>query len=136
VTTAQQRHAPVDVLFQTLAEAQGARAVGVVLSGTGHNGSSGIKWIKEHGGLAIAQDPAEAEFGDMPRNALATGLVDYALPAAAMPDTIARYFARRAAPRLTAMADGEDADGMRDLLTLLRIRTGCSCTACRRSATT
>jgi two-component system CheB/CheR fusion protein len=69
----------VDVLFRTLAEAQGAKAVAVVLSGTGPNGSSGIKWIKEHGGLVVVQDPTEAEFGDMPRNSLATGLVDYAL---------------------------------------------------------
>jgi two-component system, chemotaxis family, CheB/CheR fusion protein len=124
VTTPEQRHAPVDVLFRTLAEAQGTNAVGVVLSGTGPNGSSGLKWIKEHGGLVLAQDPAEAEFADMPRNALATGLVDYALPAAAIPDAIARYFARRATPRLSASADGEDGDGLRDLVTLLRVRTG------------
>jgi len=124
VTTSEQRHAPVDVLFRTLAEAQGAKAVGVVLSGTGPNGSSGIKWIKEHGGLVLVQDPMEAEFADMPRNSLATGLVDYALPVAAMPDTIARYFSRRATPRLSAAGEGEDADGLRSLLTLLRIRTG------------
>src|SRR5581483_5104071 len=124
VTTVEQRHAPVDVLFRTLAEAQGAKAVAVVLSGTGPNGSSGIKWIKEHGGLVLVQDPTEAEFGDMPRNSLATGLVDYALPVAAMPDTIARYFARLAGPRLSATVEGGDADGLRSLLTLLRVRTG------------
>src|SRR5581483_4721127 len=112
VMTAEQRHAPVDVLFRTLAEAQGP------------NGSSGIKWIKEHGGLVLVQDPTEAEFADMPRNSLATGLVDYALPVAAMPDTIARYFARLAAPRLSASVEGEEADGLRSLLTLLRVRTG------------
>ena len=123
VTTPEQRHAPVDVLFRTLAEAQGSNAVGVVLSGTGFNGSSGIKWIKEHGGLALVQDPAEAEFGDMPRNALATGMVDYALPAAAIPDAIVRFFARHVTP-LSESAEGEDADGLRDVLTLLRIRTG------------
>ncbi len=124
VTTSEQRHAPVDVLFRTLAEAQGAKAVAVVLSGTGPNGSSGIKWIKEHGGLVLVQDPTEAEFADMPRNSLATGLVDYALPAAAMPDTIARYFARLAAPPPSAAVEGEDADGLRTLLALLRVRTG------------
>jgi len=124
VMTAEQRHAPVDVLFRTLAEAQGAKAVAIVLSGTGPNGSSGIKWIKEHGGLVLVQDPTEAEFADMPRNSLATGLVDYALPVAAMPDTIARYFARLAAPRLSASVEGEEADGLRSLLTLLRVRTG------------
>src|SRR5689334_20407130 len=124
VTTPEQRHAPVDVLFRTLAEAQGAKAVAVVLSGTGPNGSSGIKWIKAHGGLVLVQDPTEAEFGDMPRNSLATGLVDYTLPVAAIPDTIARYFARLAAPRLSATVEGEEADGLHSLLALLRVRTG------------
>jgi two-component system, chemotaxis family, CheB/CheR fusion protein len=76
VTVPEQRHAPVDVLFRTLADTHGANAAGVVLSGTGANGSSGIKWIKEHGGLTLVQDPAEAAFPDMPRNSLATGLVD------------------------------------------------------------
>lgn len=124
VTTPEQRHAPVDVLFRTLAEAQGAKAVAIVLSGTGPNGSNGIKWIKEHGGLVLVQDPTEAEFGDMPRNSLATGLVDYSLPVAAMPDTIARYFARLAVPKPSTPVEGDEADGLRSLLTLLRVRTG------------
>jgi two-component system CheB/CheR fusion protein len=123
VTVPEERHAPVDVLFRTLADTHGANAVGVVLSGTGPNGSSGIKWIKEHGGLSLVQDPAEAEFPDMPRNSLATGLVDYSLPVAAIPDAIFRYYARRATPRLSA-EDGDDADGMRELMTLLRVRSG------------
>jgi two-component system CheB/CheR fusion protein len=48
----------------------------VVLSGTGANGSMGIKRVKECGGLCIVQEPGEADFPDMPRNSIATGLVD------------------------------------------------------------
>src|SRR5207248_755042 len=76
LTAPEQRHAPVDIFFRTLAQTHRANAVGVVLSGTGANGSNGIKWIKERGGLVVVQDPGEAEFADMPRNAMATGLVD------------------------------------------------------------
>ena len=66
----------------------------VVLSGTGPNGSAGLKRVKEYGGLAIAQDPDEAEYGDMPRNAIATGLVDFVLPVAQMPAKIVAYLER------------------------------------------
>src|SRR5262247_10794 len=81
----EERRAPVDMFFRTLADAYGSRAVAAVLSGTGPNGSSGLKRIKEHGGLALAQDPAQAEYADMPHNSIATGLVDYVLPVQEMP---------------------------------------------------
>ena len=58
-----------------------------------------LKRIKEYGGLAIVQDPDEAEYGDMPRNSIATGLVDYVLPVAEMPQRILEY------PRAHARCD-------------------------------
>jgi len=128
ITRLEQRRAPVDIFFRALADTHGSRAVCIVLSGTGPNGSSGIKRVKEYGGLAIAQDPAEAEYADMPKNAIATGLVDYVLHVREMPEKLAAYHAH-----LTATAgDGVpgvlrlDADGeaMRDILTLMRLRTG------------
>jgi two-component system chemotaxis response regulator CheB len=64
-----------DLLFGSVAAAFGARAIAVVLSGTGIDGSIGIAAIKEHGGIVIAQDDA-AEFGGMPGAAVATGIVD------------------------------------------------------------
>jgi two-component system, chemotaxis family, CheB/CheR fusion protein len=126
ITTSEQRHAPVDILFRSLAVAFGPLGAAVVLSGTGSNGSNGVKWIKEHGGLTIVQDTTEAQFPDMPRNALATGLVDYALPAEAIPDAILRYFARREARPFAEPIDTAEmrADELRDVLTLLRVRTG------------
>ncbi len=56
----------------------------------GRTARAGMKRVKEHGGLAIAQDPDEAEYGDMPRNSIATGLVDYVLPVARDPGAIRR----------------------------------------------
>src|SRR6476646_5464198 len=86
-----QRVAPVDFFFRTLAEAYGTKAVAVVLSGTGPDGASGIKRVKEHGGLAIVQEPNEAEYEDMPRNSLATGLIDHVAPVKSMPSLIRAY---------------------------------------------
>jgi two-component system CheB/CheR fusion protein len=126
LVTPEQRHAPVDILFRTLAMAHGAAAAGVVLSGTGPNGSNGIKWIKERGGLVVVQDPVEAEFGDMPRNSLATGLVDYVLPVSAIPAAIVKYFARPFPPQVAIPVEPHDSDteALHDVLTLLRVRTG------------
>src|SRR5215472_1559174 len=87
----EERRSPVDTFFRTLAETNEHRAVSVVLSGTGANGSMGLKRIKEYGGVAFAQDPEEAEYQDMPRNAIATGMVDYVLPVAEIPSKIASY---------------------------------------------
>ena len=67
------------------------RAVCVVLSGTGANGSMGVKRVKEMGGVVLVQDPREAEYSDMPRNSIATGLVDYVLPVAEIPAKIIAY---------------------------------------------
>src|SRR5687767_13873921 len=105
----EERRTPVDMFFRTLADAYGSRAAAVVLSGTGPNGSSGLKRVKEHGGLTIAQDPAEAEYGDMPQNSVATGLVDFILPAAEIPLRIVRYQARlMATPGATMDPAGGD----------------------------
>jgi hypothetical protein len=81
----------IDLFFRTLAETHGPNAAAVVLSGTGSDGASGLKRVKELGGVTFAQDPQDAEYDSMPRNAIATGLVDYVLPAAAMPEQMLEY---------------------------------------------
>ena len=126
-TRPEQRRAPVDIFFRTLADSHGTRSVCVVLSGTGPNGSAGLKRVKEYGGLAIVQDPEEAEYADMPRNSIATGLVDYVLPVAEMPGAIANYQERlrwMAAEASATTAADQDPMSLRDILTLLRVRTG------------
>ncbi len=126
VTRPEQRRAPIDIFFRTLADAHGARAASVILSGTGSDGSSGLKRVKEHGGLTIAQQPGEAEHGDMPTEAIATGFVDYVLPVGEMPATILQYFDRlEHAPVDGARSGPEiDSEAVRDVLTTLRVRTG------------
>ncbi|SDH77125.1 EAL domain-containing protein [Roseospirillum parvum] len=84
------RRRPVDHFFTAVAALRGERAVGVILSGTGSNGSEGIRRIKEAGGLIAVQDPETAEYPGMPQNAVATGLADIVLPVEALPDTIRR----------------------------------------------
>ena len=67
---------PVDVLFKSLAEEYGDSAIGVVLSGGGSDGSSGIRALRMAGGITLAQTPETARFADMPRHAIETGCVD------------------------------------------------------------
>ena len=74
------QYTPIDHFFQSLAEAYGNRAIGIVLSGNASDGALGLREIKAAGGLAIAQDPATAAYGGMPHAAIATGVVDLILP--------------------------------------------------------
>jgi two-component system chemotaxis response regulator CheB len=69
-----------DVLFKSIAAAYGKRAIAVVLTGTGTDGAMGVKAIHQTGGKVIVQDPQTAEFNAMPKNAIATGSVDFILP--------------------------------------------------------
>src|SRR6266849_4855988 len=78
-------HTSIDLFFRSLGDAYQKDAVAIVLSGTGADGTLGLRRVKEAGGFAIAQGPAEAEYEGMPRNAIDTGLVDLVLPVAEMP---------------------------------------------------
>ena len=123
---AQERRSPVDLFFRTLAETNDSRAVSVILSGTGANGSMGLKRIKEGGGVAFAQDPAEAQYSDMPQNAILTGLVDFVLPVAEIPQKIFSYNEHRGSVQIPAAAEEDftDEQALRDVFVHLRSRTG------------
>lgn len=71
---------PIDFFFQTLAQDQHERSIGVILSGTGSDGTQGLQAIKDAGGIVLAQAPETTEYNGMPRSAIATDLVDYILP--------------------------------------------------------
>src|SRR6185369_13800212 len=73
-------HMPIDRFFRSLAGECGSRAIGVILSGTGSDGSAGVDAIKAAGGVTFAQDAATAKFATMPQAAIATGCVDFVLP--------------------------------------------------------
>lgn len=76
---------PIDYFFHSLAEDQREHAIGIVLSGTGSDGTLGARAIKEAGGMVMAQSTASSEFDGMPSSAIATGLVDYQIPPGDMP---------------------------------------------------
>src|SRR3974390_2112187 len=82
---------PIDFFFRSLAQDQQERAIGIVLSGTGSDGSLGVRAIKGEGGMVMAQDPSSTEHDGMPRSAIATGAVDYVLPPAGMAAQIIAY---------------------------------------------
>ena len=82
---------PIDFFFRSLAQDQHARAIGIVLSGTGSDGTEGIRAIKAEGGMVMAQSFDSTEYDGMPRSAVATGMVDYVLPPAEMPAQLIAY---------------------------------------------
>lgn len=123
----EERRAPIDIFFRSLGDTHGERSVCVVLSGTGANGSMGLKRVKEKGGAIYVQDPQEAEFSEMVRHAMDTGLVDEVLPVSAIPARIIAYRNNFGIQRIPVEADN-DADKQRkdliDIFSLLRLRTG------------
>jgi len=82
---------PIDFFFSSLAQDLHERAIGIVLSGTGSDGTLGVRAIKEAGGMVMVQTPASTEFDGMPRSAIATGLVDYQLSPEQMPAQLITY---------------------------------------------
>jgi two-component system CheB/CheR fusion protein len=84
---------PIDLFFRSLAADQQQKAVAIILSGTGSDGSAGIRSIKENGGMVLVQDPKDATHDGMPRSAIATGSVDHILPVAKMPEVISDFMA-------------------------------------------
>jgi two-component system CheB/CheR fusion protein len=118
---------PIDFFFRSLAQDQGERAIGIVLSGTGSDGSLGVRAIKGEGGMVMAQSPDSTEYDGMPRSAIATGAVDYVLPPAEMPGQIIAYVARatsgtRAPEAAPVPPKGENA--LKKIFILLRSQTG------------
>jgi len=114
---------PFDFLLHSLAKAYGQRATGVVLSGTGDDGSRGIQSIKDHGGFVIAQDPEESNFDGMPRSAIRTGHVDLILAAGAIAAALSKSRRRVLEPQADAVArDREpEASWLPDIIELLRL---------------
>lgn len=85
-------HMPVDRFLRSLAEDRTEQAGGVILSGTGTDGTQGVRLIKEKAGVAIAQSAESARHSGMPQSVIDTGLVDFVLPPQEMPEELIRYF--------------------------------------------
>jgi len=105
---------PIDRFFASMAGAVGRRAFAVILSGTGSDGTMGVRAVKANGGIALVQESRSAQFSGMPESATATGLVDFVLRAQDMPGRIIEIVQHR--------EQVEDADGRQDLLDTLSER--------------
>jgi two-component system, chemotaxis family, CheB/CheR fusion protein len=118
---ADRERAPIDVFFNSLAADQGEHAIGVVLSGSGHDGTLGIKAIKENGGLTIAQgtNVSRPRFTEMPASAVAAGFVDLELPVENIPERIIAYIRNWG-----AFDPEKPGDALAKIHGLLRSRTG------------
>jgi two-component system CheB/CheR fusion protein len=82
---------PIDFFFRSLAQDLRERAICIILSGTGSDGTLGVRAVKGEGGMVMVQNPESTEFDGMPRSAIATGLADYVLPPAEMPAQLVSY---------------------------------------------
>src|SRR5437016_2011887 len=117
---------PIDFFFRSLAQDQHERAICIVLSGTGSDGTLGVRAVKGEGGMVMAQYPQSTEFDGMPRSAIVTGLVDYVLPAAEMPAQLIAYVAHAfGKPPLPAFSQAPKTENeMKRIFVLLRAQTG------------
>ncbi len=114
----------IDFFFRSLAVECKERAIGIVFSGTGSDGTHGIQLIRAAGGFAIAQDPASSEHEGMPRSAIGAG-IDFILPVERMPEVLLKYskhpYVRR--PGKPTAGRGDGADALQPILNLLRTRS-------------
>ncbi len=117
---------PIDFFFRSLAQDQHERAICIVLSGTGSDGTQGLRAIKAEGGMVMAQNPESTEYDGMPRSAINTGLVDYILPAAEMPNHLIAYAAHAFGSIAHAKAPPlpKAEDSFKKIFILLRSHTG------------
>ena len=119
--------APIDHFFRTLARTHDGHSVAVILTGTGSDGTLGLREVKEAAGLTIVQDPTEAEYDGMPQSAITTGMVDLVLPLVEIPGAILRV--SQTTPDITVPTDGADAGAeerhlLHKVFAQVRARTG------------
>ena len=117
---------PIDFFFRSLAQDQHERAICIVLTGTGSDGTLGVRAIKGEGGMVMAQRLDSAEYDGMPRSAIATGLVDCELAPAEMPAQLMAYaaYASGKFPRLAAALSPKTEIVLRKIFVMVRAQTG------------
>lgn len=103
-------HMTINTFFTSLATDYGQKAIAVILSGMGSDGSAGIKAIKKAGGLVMVRNPENTEFNSMPSNAIATGMVDFILEPEAMPGVIDDYVKREIELLASGINDDQNVD--------------------------
>ena len=131
------KHMPIDVFFHSLAEKEGHRAIGVILSGVATDGTLGLAAIKAAGGITFAQDPQSAKYDGMPRSAISAGCVDFVLPPAGIARELKRislhpYLGRPDHPAAETRAEQRGEELLR-IVALLRNATDVDFTNYKRS---
>ncbi|MBN1532953.1 MAG: PAS domain-containing protein [Spirochaetes bacterium] len=117
---------PIDFFFRSLAQDQRERAICIVLSGTGSDGTLGVRAIKGEGGMVMVQNTESTEYDGMPRSAIATGLVDFVLPPAEMPDQLIEYAAHAfgKTSHTISIPPRSEENALKKIMILLRAQTG------------
>ena len=112
---------PIDIFLHSLSEDQGEKGIAIILSGTGSDGMSGVRAIKEFNGMVMVQDEKTAKFDGMPRSVINTGLADFILPPEEMPEQLLLFIKHSYAvkPELTERLLDDD-DGLTKLFAILR----------------
>ena len=131
------KHVAIDLFFRTLADVHKERSVGIILSGTGADGTVGLARVKEQGGVTFAQRPEDAEYDGMPLTAISAGIVDFVLPASEMPQKLIELWRNARAIQLPPADDADGAvvpmettinknteEALQDVIAILRARTG------------
>ena len=117
---------PIDFFFRSLARDQGPNAVGIILSGTGTDGTVGVKEIKSRDGLVLVQSVESAEYTGMPSSVIQTGITDKILEPGKMPDTLVRFFSNRTPelPKLEQPAQKKEKNWLNKVFSILATRVG------------
>lgn len=114
----------IDVFFDSIAQEYGANSVGIILSGTGSDGTKGVKAISEKGGIVIVQDPATAAFNGMPNNAIAAGVANMILPPQNMALELMDYVSDPGSTPSIRLNTQQDEIVLREIILLIRKVTG------------
>ncbi|MFV8224339.1 CheR family methyltransferase [Christiangramia aquimixticola] len=115
---------PIDLFFTSMAKSRKESAIGVILSGTGSDGTRGIRAIKEHDGMVMVQDPKEAKFDGMPISAINTSLVDYILPVEEMGGELREFIST---PSILQLENGDinlNESDLNDILSYVDEKSG------------
>ena len=115
---------PIDLFLLSLAQDQGSNAIGIILSGTGSDGTRGCRAIKEAGGLVMAQSEASAKFTGMPSSIIGNGLADFVLDVEELPDQLLKFVKHPLAPQAAPKEISTDPKGaLAKIFAMLRNKT-------------
>ncbi|MBC7905082.1 MAG: chemotaxis protein, partial [Gemmatimonadaceae bacterium] len=120
----QQPNNSIDIFFHSLADDKQEKAIGVVLSGTGTDGTKGLESIKTHGGIVLVQDPLSAEFDGMPNSAVSSGTADLILDPEMMPEELVEYLKEAPLIKSFNVMSKQEESTLLDILEMVHRFTG------------